>query len=56
MSTRNLNTLKASRVLPFNVKDIFKTLCDGAYRQSYDPNIAETTYEKRICANVTALY
>ena len=36
--------------------DVFKTLCDGAYRQIYDVNIDETTYMKKICANVTVLY
>jgi hypothetical protein len=48
--------MRCSKVLPCKIMDVFKTLCDGAYRQIYDVNIDETTYMKKICANVTVLY
>jgi hypothetical protein len=56
ISDRKLNTLKASKVLPYKVIDMFKLLCAGPYRQSYDVNIAKTETLKRICTNVTAIY
>lgn len=56
ISDRKCNTLKASKVLPVKVIDMFKLLCSGPHRTIYDQKIAQTYTLKRICANVTAIY
>lgn len=55
-SDRKLNTMKASKILPYRAIDVFSTLNAGYLRQTYDENIKETKCVKRLCANVKVLY
>ena len=56
-SSRNFNTLKACATLPFNIQEIFETMCNNDYRSLYDVNIDPASYTiKRIAANTTAIY
>lgn len=57
VSERGLNTLKASAVLPFNVMEIFTTMCNEKYRPQYDVNIDDASHTiKKLAANTTAIY
>jgi len=56
-SSRGFNTLKACATLPFNIMEIFETMCNADYRSLYDVNIDPASYTvKRIAANTTAIY
>jgi hypothetical protein len=55
-SDRGFNVLKAINTIPQNIEAVFRTICDGRYRQSYDVNIAETCYLKKIAENTTVIY
>ena len=55
-SDRKLNTLKASKVLPYKNTDVFKLLNANAYRQTYDVNINKNYTIKKICENCYAIY
>lgn len=56
ISERGHNTMRASRVLPYKVMDVFKTLNAGYLRQSFDVNISKTQTLQRICCNCTLIY
>lgn len=55
-SERKLNTMKASKILPFAPIDVFRTLNAGYLRQTYDENVIKTESLSRICANIKILY
>jgi hypothetical protein len=55
-SDRGFNVLKAVGTIPHSIEAVFRTICDGRYRKSYDVNIAETTYIKKIAVNTTVIY
>ena len=55
-SERKLNTMKASRILPYSPIDVFRTLNASYLRQTYDENILKTESVSRICENIKILY
>ena len=56
ISERGTNTMRASRVLPYKVMDVFRTLNAGYLRQQFDVNISKTQTLQRICCNCTLIY
>ncbi len=56
ISERGTNTMRASRVLPYKVIDVFRTLNAGYLRQLFDVNISKTQTLQRICLNCTVIY
>jgi hypothetical protein len=56
ISKRGLNTMRCSKVLPFNVEHVFLTMMDGRYRKIYDKDIDETNYRTKICTNIFTCY
>lgn len=55
-SERGLSMMRCSKKFEFTPEEIFLTLCDGALRQDYDPNIEITKNLQKIAANTYACY
>ena len=47
---------KATGVVSHSAEAVLRTLCDGAYRTSYDVNVIQNDYLQKICANTYAIY
>lgn len=56
MSERGLNILRASKILPYKVEDIYKTMMTKKYRKLFDENIEESYILSKICANTYTSY
>jgi hypothetical protein len=56
MSERGLNILRASKILPYKVEDIYKTMMTKNYRKLFDENIEESYILSKICANTYISY
>lgn len=56
MSERGLNILRASKILPYKVEDIYKTMMTKKYRKLFDENIEESYILSKICANTYISY
>lgn len=56
MSERGLNILRASKILPYKVEEIYKTMMTKKYRKLFDENIEESYILSKICANTYISY